>query len=132
MGVRVPRGSTNKPLLWRDRNAAGPVCLVHQDLPRSATLPVGSLKPNDSGLFDSLGNLLEWCQEACRFYPEGNDGKPADDREQTDAVSDKEVRVLRGGSFDLQASYVRTASRYRPLPSFRNTSAGFRPARTYR
>ena len=33
------------------------------------TWPVGSLKPNDLGLFDVQGNVFTWCQESFKPYP---------------------------------------------------------------
>ena len=33
------------------------------------TWPVGSLKPNDLGLFDVQGNVCTWCQERYKEYP---------------------------------------------------------------
>ena len=35
------------------------------------TWPVGSLKPNDLGLFDVQGNVYTWCQESYKAYPQG-------------------------------------------------------------
>ena len=40
----------------------GPVCLVSGNS-KDRAWPVGSLLPNDLGLFDMLGNMYEWCQE---------------------------------------------------------------------
>ncbi|HIO80069.1 TPA: hypothetical protein EYG59_15945 [Candidatus Poribacteria bacterium] len=48
------------------------------------TAPVGSLKPNSCGLFDMAGNASDWCQD---WYDSG-----------------KDTKVLRGGSWHLNAS----------------------------
>ncbi len=85
--------------------------------------PVGSLKPNDLGLFDMHGNVWEWCQDAYEAQ-EGGDGKGIED------IRDANRRVLRGGSFDYPASYVRSALRYNDVPTNRYGGNGFRPART--
>ena len=36
---------------------------------------MGSLKPNDFGLFDVQGNAFTWCQESYKAYPQGNEGE---------------------------------------------------------
>ena len=71
-------------------------------------LPVGSLKPNDFGLFDMLGNALEWCQDRAAYYP--TDRPLVEDAEQVGEVRDSESRVVRGGSFFI----TRTVSCGRP------------------
>jgi eukaryotic-like serine/threonine-protein kinase len=92
--------------------------------------PVGSLKPNDLGLFDVQGNVFTWCQESFKPYPSVNGEEAAEDQEDGLMVSNAVGRVLRGGSFDAQASYVRSASRINNVPTFRAYDFGFRPART--
>jgi eukaryotic-like serine/threonine-protein kinase len=94
------------------------------------TWPVGSLKPNDLGLFDVQGNVYTWCQESYKDYPKGNEAEARDDQEDGIVVTSTVVRVLRGGSFLLRASDLRSAFRYGNVPSFRNYIVGFRPART--
>jgi formylglycine-generating enzyme required for sulfatase activity len=71
------------------------------------------------------GNALEWCQDGYGDYPSGSVTDP------TGAASGSR-RVLRGGSFDLRSSNVRSAFRYSIQPVFRYGTIGFRPARTYR
>jgi serine/threonine protein kinase/formylglycine-generating enzyme required for sulfatase activity len=105
---------------WYRRNAIdlGPVA-------------VGRLKPNDLGLFDMQGNVVEWCQDRFRDYAAGNGEVPADDVEDTEPVQDKDFRVMRGGAFSYEARYVRSASRSPYHPEvFSTTRIGFRPART--
>ncbi len=94
------------------------------------TWPVGSLKPNDFGLFDALGNCLTWCQDAYESYPESNDNAAVDDREGSLVVTATDYRVARGGSHFNLASYVRSAKRYALEPSNRGVFLGIRPART--
>jgi formylglycine-generating enzyme required for sulfatase activity len=94
------------------------------------TWPVGSLKPNDLGLFDAQGNVFTWCQERFKPYPEGN--KATEDTEDELVVSSTDGRVLRGGSFLTPASYTRSAFRFPNVPTTRYNLIGFRPARTLR
>jgi formylglycine-generating enzyme required for sulfatase activity len=93
--------------------------------------PVGSLKPNDFGLFDVHGNVFEWCQERQLNYPQGQEEKAKEDKEDILSINTSHSRVLRGGSFGDPASYVRSAYRYSLGPATR-LNVGFRPARTYR
>jgi serine/threonine protein kinase/formylglycine-generating enzyme required for sulfatase activity len=89
--------------------------------------PVGQLKPNDLGLFDMLGNALEWCQGVAAPY------RPGDDVEDLRLrVTDIDGRVLRGGAFESPATWARCAYRLKMRPTNRFNSLGLRVAKTYR
>ena len=90
--------------------------------------PVGSLKPNDFGLFDTLGNCWCWCNDDYRNYPE--DDVVSDDKEISINVHPNINRILRGGGFYFPASYLRSSYRNNTLPTTRNVYAGFRLVRT--
>ena len=79
--------------------------------------PVGSLKPNELGLFDMHGNAWEWCHDL--WEPKLNP-----------FVRTEKRRVLRGGAFFDQPEKIRSASRYLTQPQPYHESIGFRPART--
>jgi formylglycine-generating enzyme required for sulfatase activity len=93
-------------------------------------LPVGSLKPNDLGLFDMLGNALEWCQERFMYYRPGS--PQSEDVEDIRDIDKRTARVLRGGAFTYPAMYVRSACRNWDEPANLAVNMGFRPARTFR
>lgn len=92
--------------------------------------PVASLKPNDLGLFDLLGNALEWCQDRPLPYPVDQGPKAMDDVEDTQSVQNSAGRVLRGGGFQSQPGDLRSAYRNATEPVSRTADVGFRPART--
>jgi formylglycine-generating enzyme required for sulfatase activity len=94
--------------------------------------PVGQKRPNDLGLFDLYGNVRQWCQESGRAYEPGRDSAPAEDVEDKSAITHTVSRVLRGGAFDIQASFLRSADRYKGAPIVRNVMVGLRVARTWR
>jgi formylglycine-generating enzyme required for sulfatase activity len=92
--------------------------------------PVGRKKPNDLGLFDMHGNVVTWCQESYSPYPPEKDGEAVEDKEDTYSIDTQHSRMLRGGSFDVPASYVRSAFRFYYGPAARTYDYGFRPARS--
>jgi formylglycine-generating enzyme required for sulfatase activity len=98
---------------------------------KGRTWPVGSKKPNDLGLFDMHGNVYTWCQESYKNYPAPKDDGVFEDKEDFLSIKLSDIRVLRGGSFNTRASYVRSAFRDWNVPSTRNIIVGFRPARTF-
>src|SRR5439155_9281669 len=92
-------------------------------------LPPGTLKPNDLGLFDMLGNAQEWCQNIAKPYSLGRGGKASMDIEFSTDIRDTQVQVSRSGAF-IFPQWVRSASRSSCLPAYRDSDVGFRPART--
>jgi formylglycine-generating enzyme required for sulfatase activity len=94
--------------------------------------PVGIKKPNDLGLFDMHGNVFTWCQESHDTYPTVKGSEVLEDKEDAYSVNIQDSRVLRGGSFYLYASSVRSACRGTHGAAYRPTFIGFRPARTIR
>ncbi len=95
------------------------------------TWPVGSLKPNDLGLFDMYGNAWAWCHDAYGLYRSSQSGKAVDDEGDPSPLLEKTIRVLRGGAFNVQPRGLRSAHRNRNQPGNRNNvSFGIRPART--
>jgi formylglycine-generating enzyme required for sulfatase activity len=91
---------------------------------------VGSKKPNDLGLFDMQGNVYTWCQERYRDYPAAKAGEVFEDNEDILNIYSASSRVLRGGSYYNHAVNVRSALRYRNMPSNHDNHIGLRPART--
>jgi formylglycine-generating enzyme required for sulfatase activity len=93
------------------------------------TWPVGSKKPNDLGLFDMHGNIINWCQESYHD-PAPKDHEVMEDKEDVLDIVSTTGRVQRGGFFYAPASLIRSASRNSGLPTAADFIYGFRPART--
>jgi formylglycine-generating enzyme required for sulfatase activity len=86
----------------------------------SHTHPVGSLRPNDLGLFDMHGNVWQWCHDR---WGEDKDG--LDER----VMSKRGGRVLRGGAWNIVAWLCRAANREGGAPGYRvSVVIGFRVA----
>ena len=110
---------------WTARNSR------HEGLHRLSE--VGRLKPNDFGLFDMLGNVMEWCQDTDTPYPDAGFHEVADDLSGTRVVSDEQLRPIRGGAFLYQPADARAGHRNNSAPPRVGTGhpyIGFRIART--
>ncbi len=88
------------------------------------THPVGRKKPNELGIYDLSGNVLEWCQDwfvptpiiTTKFNPKGPNSGVA--------------RCLRGGSWIYPANYCATRARGGNNPLKREFDNGLRLVRT--
>ena len=89
------------------------------------TAPVGSFGANAFGLYDVHGNVWEWVEDCWN----GNyEGAPTDGTAWTKGNCD--TRVVRGGSWDDDPRYLRSAFRSGGPSGNRDINVGFRVARS--
>jgi len=92
--------------------------------PKGATHPVGEKEPNELGIYDMSGNVMEWCSDwyDAEYY-----------KTTLDAVDPKgpakgDKKVARGGAYFDDDVVCRTVYRSRFAPKTRQWNLGFRLA----
>jgi formylglycine-generating enzyme required for sulfatase activity len=109
---RYAGGDDIDSLAWYAENSGG------------STQPVGLKAPNGLGLFDMSGNVWEWCQD---LYSPGSGAARRRERPlQTKAACD---RVIRGGSWNLDAWSARCSRRFGFAEDYFGAGLGFRLAK---
>ncbi len=81
--------------------------------------PVGTLKPNELGIYDMSGNIWEWCSNYKTPYPCDSIGKKF------------KSRVLRGGTFGNRVESIRVIDRNGRDEYLRLETLGFRLVKSY-
>lgn len=106
-GGRSARYGSLTEIAWHQANSAG---LPH---------PVKLKAPNQFGLYDMIGNVLEWTSDWYGRY----DPTP---RVDPKGPGSGETKVLRGGSWSLAPLHSRVSFRYGNTLDHRDANFGFR------
>lgn len=99
-------------------------CLGCNDQKRGSAVAAGQFPANAFGLYDMAGNAAEWVADC---WSENYRSSPRDGSAYT--VGGCRERVLRGGSFNNDPRYLRSAARFKYEADVRFYTNGFRVAR---
>ncbi|HPB32200.1 MAG TPA: formylglycine-generating enzyme family protein [Candidatus Sumerlaeota bacterium] len=96
---------------------------IRRSFTRRRTHPAGEKKPNQFGLYDMNGNVVEWCADWYGDYTSGSAKNPP-------GPSSGAYRVCRGGSVYSRPENCRSSARSHLIPENRGNTLGFRVARS--
>ena len=85
----------------------------YEDNSGNKTHAVGTKQPNELGIYDMSGNVLEWCQDWRGAYSSSSQVNPT-------GANSGYYRVYRGGCFDSSAWGCRSSCRGGYTPDFRH------------
>ena len=91
----------------------------YEDNSGNKTHAVGTKQPNELGIYDMTGNVLEWCQDRYGKYSSTSQVNPTGANSGSD-------RVYRGGSWIGNAWFCRSSYRYGSSPDNRSYALGLR------
>ena len=110
-GTTTVRYGDVNDIAWYNGNAGG------------TTHAVAGKLPNALGLYDTLGNVWEWCQDWYEPYASGSVTNPTGPGTGLD-------RLLRGGCWYGNSNHCRGSQRFNFPPSSAYDNFGFRAVRT--
>jgi hypothetical protein len=116
-------GSKDDYFWGNDRNIANDFAWYISNSEGKTQL-VGSKKPNQFGLYDMVGNVYQWAQDCWNsdYISAPNDGKAWETGECS-------LRVLRGGSWNVNYQFLRSTARYFVESEFPYSFSGLRLVR---
>ena len=114
-GYKYPGSNDVAEVAWfRDNSYA-----VGSSSPDYGTHPVGTLAPNELGIYDMSGNVSEWCQDFYGTYSSAAQTNPT-------GPTSGSHRVYRGGSWGVNARYCRVSYRLNYTPTGTSSNYGLR------